>query len=258
MMQGFWNYARPQIRRAMTNEQRGRARNILRGWMNGPLVSATSGLAWELRVRWVSRRSEWLFREVATEPRLKLHLGCGDDVRPGWLNVDCDPFAKSALDPGGISGFINYDLRLGLPLRAETCDLIYSSHFFEHLHCRDGVRLMRDCYAALAPGGRFRIALPDLKSLIAAYLRGDQAYLDLLNVSELLPDVEPGTETTVDYLNYGLYQYGEHKCIYDEDKLRVILSRIGFNVVESSSYKPGLDPESELRRRYSFYVEARK
>ena len=94
--------------------------------------------------------------------------------------------------------------------------------------------------------------------MVEAYLRGDITYLELVDIREALHYVEPGTETIVDHVNYGVYQHGEHKTIYDEEKLSVILRAIGFSTVTESSFNAEIDPDEPVRRRYSFYLEAVK
>jgi hypothetical protein len=117
---------------------------------------------------------------------------------------------------------------------------------------------MRDCYRVLRPGGTFRVSLPNFKGLFEAYVRADNKYVDLIDIYQVYPELEPGTDTLVDYVNYGTYQHGEHRCIYDEEKLMLILSRIGFTSVTECSYQKEIDPEDPVRRRYSFYLEAIK
>lgn len=205
------------------------------------------------------RRSQRELENLRDKKQLKIHLGCGPELKPGWINMDLNP------DPAGLKNgssdliFINYDLRTGqLPFADCSCEIIYSSHFFEHLECAQGSALMRDCHRVLQPGGVFRIALPTFNELFRAYLARDIKHLDLVDLKEVLPEVEPGTETIVDHINYGVYQHGEHKCIYDEEKICVILRHIGFSRVVPSSFDPAIDPVNEVRRRYSFYVEAVK
>ena len=192
------------------------------------------------------------FRALEGEKGLKVHLGCGEDVRTGWVNIDLTPTLPPWIPPKAM--FINHDLRRGLPLEAGSCGFIYSSHFFEHLEYEDALRLMHDCYKALSFGGVFRIVLPNLPDWFDAYLRGEKEYFDLLDA--VLPEL--GSKTLIDYINFGVYQFGQHKYIYDEEKLESILQRIGYSSVSPSSYQEGIDLDAPIRRRYSFYMEAVK
>lgn len=222
---------------------------------------AIKALLDELEIDKTVQRSSARFQALQGKKNLNVHLGCGDDIRAGWLNIDLKlgqlPQQTDSATQSD-TNFINYDLRRALPLEDNCCSFIYSSHFFEHLEYKDGLRLMRECYRVLQPEGIFRVSLPNFKGFFAAYLRGDKSYIDMINIHEVLPEVEPGTETYTDYVNYGVYQYGEHKCIYDEEKVVLLLQKLGFRAVTESSYQDGIDPASELRRRYSFYVEGVK
>lgn len=219
----------------------------------GPVARASVGLARELAIAARSRAARRRFRVLRGRRDLKVHLGCGDDVRPGWVNIDV---GAGAATEGAV--VVRHDLRRGLPLEGESCVLIYSSHLFEHLGYRAGARLMRDCHRSLRPGGVLRFALPDFKGMFEAYLNRDAGYLELVDIRETLPYVEPGTETLVDHVNYGVYQFGEHKTIYDQEKLTLLLRHIGFRSVSESSFRSDIDPDTPLRRRYSFYVDATK
>jgi hypothetical protein len=54
---------------------------------------------------------------------LELHLGCGPNYKPGWVNIDLmDSTADLALD-----------LREPLPFRPGSVKHVYSEHAFEHL-----------------------------------------------------------------------------------------------------------------------------
>ncbi len=214
----------------------------------------------EIRIDRLSRTASIQFQKLRGQKDLKIHLGSGADIKTGWVNLD---LRLSELSPQahGLSSdtlFINYDLRLGLPLEENSCSFIYSSHFFEHLEYEDALRLLRDCYRVLRPGGIFRACLPNFKGLFEAYLRGDHAYMDMVNVLDVYPEIEPGTEMLVDYVNYGAYDHGAHKWIMDFDKVSVLLSRIGYGTVAESSFQEGVDLNMEIRWRYSFYVEAIK
>jgi predicted SAM-dependent methyltransferase len=238
------------LRRALVRRYRAQPEGLREGFWN----------FWnEIKIARVVKASNRSFESLKGKHGLRVHLGCGPHLKPGWVNIDLakDPPEIDATAPPGTM-FINYDLRLGLPLDNGSCDMIYSAHFIEHLEYRHGVQLLRECYRVLRSGGVFRACLPNFKGAFAAYLRGDHEYGDLINVLEVSPEVEPGTETLVDFVNYGVYQHGEHKCIYDEEKILLLLRYIGYSSVSESSFREDIDPNTELRRRYSFYVEAIK
>ncbi len=237
------------------------ARSILKRWLgyrrefHEPLVRAASAWLREWRSLRISRAAAPAYRALRARTKLKIHLGCGRDLRAGWVNIDLALGALSA--PDGVE-FINYDLRRGLPVSPESCSLIYSSHFFEHLEPEQGFRLLRDCHRALEMGGVFRVSLPDFRRAFDAYLKNDASYFAVIERSQVLPAREAGTEAIVDFINYNAYQNGEHHCIYDEEKMIRLLSHVGFRDARSTGPKEELDPASELRRQYSFYVEAVK
>jgi predicted SAM-dependent methyltransferase len=178
------------------------------------------------------------------------------------VNIDITTNITPVALPTGSDGrrtiYINHDLRRGLPLPGESCEIIYSSHFFEHLDRRDGFRVMCDAYRALCPGGVFRIVIPDFRAYFEAYVRSDTEYFSLIDLDALYPGPDAKPFTIIDNLNYAVYQSGEHQCLYDEEKLRVLLTGIGFRSVERVKYDAAVDIDSPLRTRYSLYVEATK
>jgi len=214
----------------------------------------------ELRIARNSRGALRMFESLRGREHLSVHLGCGGDIRSGWVNIDLFDRGRPPLVPAAQpqTVVISHDLRLGLPLDESTCDLIYSSHFFEHLSFANGARLMRDCHRALRSGGIFRAALPDFRADFEAYLRGDDRFFAPLDEHGLMHGFEPRHRTLVDYVNYCVYQYGEHVAIYDEQKMIRVLLDVGFTTAAPSSFRPDVDPHSDLRRRYSFFVEAVK
>lgn len=213
----------------------------------------------EVKIAKISRNSARHFQMLKDKNDLKVHLGCGIDVRSGWLNIDLSLHStKPVAHYDSRTMFINHDLRQGLPLRAGSCALIYSSHFFEHLHYNHGLQLIHACYAALRPGGVFRLSIPDYRRAFEAYLQNDSDYFSLIDNTWLGDEYKPNIATIVDYINYFTYQHGEHKYIYDKDKLTTILSKMGFSSVISSTYKSDIDPNPPVRQRYSLYIEAVK
>lgn len=225
-----------------------------------PVRVAIRNLSIEIQIARMVEYSAKSFKALRDRNGLKVQLGCGRDIKLGWVNIDLARRIPSGIDLAAHSDtiLIGYDLRRGLPLEEGSCDIIYSEHFFEHLEYRYGIGLMRDCYRALCPGGIFRIVLPNMKGCFDAYLRGDSHYFDLIDIFDTQPKIEPGTDTLIDQINYGVYQHGEHKWCYDEEKLVKVLQWIGYSSVISSSYQKEMDSDEPTRLRYSFYMEAIK
>jgi len=83
---------------------------------------------------------------------MKLNLGCGDDIREGWINID--------LAPGpGVDRVWNLE-ETPLPYEDGTIDEIFASHVIEHLYPHQWHELIRDFHRMLRPGGRLEIRVP--------------------------------------------------------------------------------------------------
>jgi predicted SAM-dependent methyltransferase len=232
-------------------------RRVTRGAVSSEAVQRAARDLWsEIKIARMSWASQKSFQALRGRRGLKAHLGCGGDIRLGWLNIDLvvtpPPGFDRAAHPD--TQLISYDLRQGLPLDDESCAAIYSSHFFEHMEYRHGLRLMQECYRVLEPGGMFRTCMPNYRSSFIAYLQNDRDFFRLLDYSL----VEPEHRLLADYMTYAIYQNGEHICFYDEERFHFILSRIGFRSVTSTTFREDLDIGTELRKRHSFYIEATK
>jgi len=224
--------------------------------VNRGLKKALGQVRLELRIAWTERHARAAFQKLQERAELKVHLGCGSDLRAGWVNIDLNFSDRKKGRTDAL--YINHDLRRGLPLAEQSCAFIYSSHLFEHLDEAEGMALMRDCFKALQVGGTFRIVLPDMPRLFQAYLNDDIDFFRLLDVHQLIGGYPGSARSMVDYVNYAVYQFGEHKCLYDFEKLNRTLTEIGFASVMQSNFSAGVDVPSDLRRTYSFYTEATK
>jgi predicted SAM-dependent methyltransferase len=95
-----------------------------------------------------------------------LNVGCGDHFFPDWNNLDL------ASRPG----VIYHDIRKPLPYPDASLDAVYGSHVLEHLKPNDGLRLLREFYRVLKPGGVARVVVTDLEAICREYLK----YLELV------------------------------------------------------------------------------
>jgi predicted SAM-dependent methyltransferase len=234
------------MKRLMTNLARKTVRFVCRGNAEH-LLRACKVAKYELEV--ARSLPEWTkrFSQLQGQKDLQLNIGCGPNSKPGWINVDLSPDAE-----------YRYDLRRGLPLGSESCRIVYSEHFFEHLSYGDACRFLHESYRVLQPGGLFRVVLPDFPAIFRAYVYQDTDYFEPIRDWPLVPGVKPADMTLIDYLNYSVYQFGEHLCLWDEEKLRQCLRQAGFVKMEESQFQPDLDSSVLYRLHFSFYFQARK
>jgi predicted SAM-dependent methyltransferase len=193
---------------------------------------------------------------LAPELRRRVHLGCGPDVRRGWLNIDYRPGAPLGYDQA--RGFLNYDLRQGLPaIPDKSVEIFFSSHFFEHLRHEEGTNLMRECRRALVEGGTARFQMPDFKGTFRAYIADDQAFLDTALVTHKTLDHMPDyARNWADLVSRSVYESYTHKYVWDPENLSKALLAAGFSEVREVEHSNELDNPEEIRKAYSFYLEA--
>ena len=85
--------------------------------------------------------------------KIKINLGCGKDIRKGWINVD-----KVKLE--GID--VVHDLnKFPYPFDDSYADYILLKHVLEHLD--DVVAVMNECHRILKPSGKLEIIVPYYK-----------------------------------------------------------------------------------------------
>ena len=97
-----------------------------------------------------------------------LNLACGATYvdAPHWLNLDYAPLGPAVRQA---------DLLGPLPVADATLQLVYSSHFIEHVPRTHIARLLRECHRVLQPGGLLRLVVPDLQEMCSRYLDARKA-----------------------------------------------------------------------------------
>jgi ubiquinone/menaquinone biosynthesis C-methylase UbiE len=102
----------------------------------------------------------------------RLNLGCGRDIRSGWINLDC---AKLP----GVD--VVHDLAvLPLPFEDNTFDKILCMDVLEHL---DYIPVLRDIHRILKPNGIVEIRVPHFTS---ASNYSDPTHKKMFSISTLL------------------------------------------------------------------------
>lgn len=92
-----------------------------------------------------------------------LNLACGDFYldTPEWINIDWYPHSASVKKA---------NLLNPLPFPDNHFDIVYSSHFIEHIPKSRIEKFMNECHRVLKPGGTIRIVVPDFENIAREYV----------------------------------------------------------------------------------------
>src|SRR5258708_22736477 len=76
---------------------------------------------------------------------MRLNLGCGRDIREGWVNIDCSPVP-------GVDHVVDFDDKPVLPFGDDSVMYSEGSHVIEHL--RDPLPFMEELWRGSRPGAK--------------------------------------------------------------------------------------------------------
>jgi predicted SAM-dependent methyltransferase len=206
---------------------------------------------------------------------VRLHLGCGSTVVPGWENIDKSPSILLARVPGlrpalarahvinrdqanatFPPGIVRADVTRGLAYPDGSAEFVYSSHMIEHIPRWQALALLRECHRVLVPGGAVRIATPDLAEIVERYRTsadGDYMMQSLGHYTD-----QPGSP--VASLLRRLFTGSAHQWLYDEESLTKLFAEAGFVDAARRAYHDSAIPDIALLedRPESLIVEARR
>jgi predicted SAM-dependent methyltransferase len=148
---------------------------------------------------------------------VRVTIGAGRKPVPGWINTDIVWQADAYLD-----------ITRPWPVPDGSIDFIYADNVIEHVTLDLGRAVFRHAYAALRPGGVFRLATPDVEAVARQYLEnGELARAGMERNRELgknfVHPVELIRETFVGAKHYLGF------C-YDLASISAEMSAVGFEV----------------------------
>jgi predicted SAM-dependent methyltransferase len=169
---------------------------------------------------------------LAAHTTRKLQIGAGHNPLLGWLCTDIAPVHP---------GIVFLDATQPFPLPDNSFDAVSSEHMIEHIGYDPGQFMLRECHRILKPGGRIRVATPDLQVLLALNTAQpapmQQRYLRWIT-EKFLPrrPVHPVFVINNAFRNWG------HQFLYDPEILRAVLEQTGFVQVTRQAPGQSVDP----------------
>ena len=215
--------------------------------------------------------------KLMPDGRAMLNLACGTKMHRAWNNLDFSPYALLAkkkwlaglMKAAGLLSperqdrlrqidpeIIRWDLRMGIPFDAGSFDVVYHSHFLEHIDQQFAPGLLRECHRVLKPGGVLRVVVPDLELLVSEYQAAIQAIdtdrpaaakLHHQAVANLFDQMVRREATGVkaqkrwvgwveEKIRGGSAETGEmHRWMYDRHSLGQLLLQAGFRSAQRQS-----------------------
>ncbi len=165
----------------------------------------------------------------AADGAIRLHIGCGTRILPGWVNIDAVP------RPG--TGAVRMDLA-ALPYGDGTVDTILAEHVLEHLDFSEESRVWPELARVLRPGGVLTLEVPDFTWVCATFLAARDEWREFYRVGH--PDHYAGCGRDLRQ-RWGILQtmfFGNqngsgqyHRSAYTEGKLRALAEELGFAAI---------------------------
>lgn len=213
---------------------------------------------------------------------MRVNLGCGQTPTRGWVNFDNSFSVRLARAPRVLVrclanlrvlgrqqiDFIDFarlhgvefgDATRGLTLADGAVEVLYTSHMLEHLDRDKASIFLQEAMRLLCKGGVLRIAVPDIRKQVDAYLASGDADA-FIDGSRLCVPMPRGFFGKVRAVVVGARH---HQWMYDGSSLSKLLEGHGF--VDVAVVRPGetriKNPgELNLHERVaeSVYVEATK
>ena len=187
-----------------------------------------------------------------TEPSIRLNLGCASRPLLGYINIDLDTIEDiharypNIEIPDDISVY-QYDI-FDLPYPENSVDEVRCDSMLEHLSFLEEGQFFREIKRVIKPGGQLIFSVPDFEFMVRKWLEAEDNWQDFFrNDPEAIANehwfgqYSYSMQSRWGYLTASLFgpQNGEgqfHKNCYTVGKIKALLPKIGFHIVELSFY----------------------
>ena len=144
--------------------------------------------------------------------RIRLNLGCGQQIKKGYVNIDTYPF-KGVTYAGDIRS---------LPFPDKTVEEIQAVHVIESFYRWELEDVFKEWFRVLKKGCFMEIEFTDLDKCVAEYLKSDKK--DPYSTARC--GFYGGQKSEILYvLNY-------HKYVWRTEEIKVLVKKVGFTKIK--------------------------
>ena len=216
-----------------------------------------------LTLRYTGFNRRQLQSAIRAKKIKRLHVGCGDVLLDGWLNIFYERREAYGIlkeDKGKL--FLNYNLLKSWPVDDDSVQFIAGSHFIEHLDLNHGIRFLKESFRVMKKSGVIRLSCPDMELYARHYVNRNKDFFDQPLIREWCTFKNAQTPGEI-FIAKAYDSGGSHQWFYDFESLKHVLELAGFKDVKRLARLEGQVPdlnliEPALRELESVYVEARK
>ena len=183
-----------------------------------------------------------------------IQFGCGLCAPLTWRNFDAGPafllekrlpILRKPLVRRGFPDYpanIEYgDVIQGLPVEERSAPGAYCSHVLEHLALNEFRTALANVFRYMAPGGIFRLVVPDLEWLARNYITSASADAALIFLKDAHLGMLERRRGPGDKLK-AIFGRSQHLTMWDYKGMSAELERAGFTRIRRAVCKDGSDP----------------
>jgi len=151
--------------------------------------------------------------------KVKLNLGCGNDIKPGYINIDLYSNQKKV--------DLIADVRK-LPFLENSVEELFSSHLLEHFPVRTVFSLLEEWHRVLKIGGKLELYVPNLEKKVISWLNSGKKD-NFIETRTIFGEQD--------------YEGNIHYCGFTIGSLRTLLEDFGFHILELNEVDRGFGEE---------------
>jgi len=178
---------------------------------------------------------------------MKLHLGCSNKLKEGWVNTDAELSKTHRARPQ----VTKLDVTEPFPYINNSIDIIYHEHLLEHINYQDQQRMLSECHRTLINKGIMRLATPNIHFIMNLTKENDKnkLYIDTIFkhfLYEQKQNVPNDYQTrAIVVINNAFRDWG-HLFLLSRDSIKTLLVNAGFALENIKECKYGESDHKEL------------